>query len=284
VTLASKAARLCAHLQNRPSWLIALSGGVDSAVLLALAARARPGAVGAATARSAAVPAEEVEEAARMAALCGVPHFVVETGEVDDPRYRANDGKRCYFCRQAMYGGLSGRAAGFGYAAIADGLQADDLVADRPGVAAAREHGIEHPLRDAGLSKREVRRLAWGLGLPVHDKPAQPCLASRLPVGVEVTRERLARVHDAETALRAFGYRELRVRCERSHARVEIGTAELARAFAEEARVLAAVVAAGFATAALDPRGYGVLAGRSGVGPRPSEDKPGEVAATPLCP
>ncbi|MHC4940260.1 MAG: ATP-dependent sacrificial sulfur transferase LarE [Planctomycetota bacterium] len=254
MVLAAKVAHLQSRLRELSSLLIALSGGVDSAVLLALAARSLPGRVGAATTHSPAVPEEEVDAAAAIARQWGVPHIVVETHEIDDPDYRANAGDRCYFCRRAMYGGLD--PAEQGYAALADGLQADDLLDDRPGVRAAREHGVLHPLREAGLGKADLRRLAWGLGLPVHDKPAQPCLASRLPVGVVVTRERLAHVHAAESALRARGYRELRVRCEDRHARIEVGATELARALSESAELEALALESGFATAALDPAGY----------------------------
>ncbi|MHC4850121.1 MAG: ATP-dependent sacrificial sulfur transferase LarE [Planctomycetota bacterium] len=268
MVLAAKVAQLDARLREHSSLLIALSGGVDSAVLLALAARALPGRVGAATTSSPAVPREEVEEAAAIAHRFGVPHLVVETFEIDDPQYTANDGRRCYFCRQAMYGGLS--PAEHGYALLADGLQADDVHDDRPGVRAAQEHGVLHPLREAGLGKAELRRLAWGLGLSIHDKPAQPCLASRLPVGVTVTRERLARIHAAESALRARGYRELRVRCEERHARIEIGAEELARALAERNAITAAVVDLGFATAAVDPAGYRAPTSGTAAATRPA--------------
>ena len=139
---------------------------------------------------------------------------------------------------------------------MADGLLADDAADDRPGMRAATELEIIHPLRDAGLEKAHVRRLAWGCGLEVHDKPAEPCLASRLPTGVTVTLDRLQRVHAAERALRAFGYREVRVRCERTHGRIEIGAHELTRAQEEATRLVGAVLDAGFETAALDPRGY----------------------------
>ncbi|MEM8884585.1 MAG: ATP-dependent sacrificial sulfur transferase LarE [Planctomycetota bacterium] len=267
MVLASKVQALTGVIRGHGSLLVALSGGVDSAVLVALSARALPGRVVAATTVSAAVPDEEVAEAARIAALCGVPHRVVATHELEDPAYAANDGRRCYFCRRSMYGELGGVAAAEGLARIADGLQADDVAGDRPGVQAATEHAVLHPLREVGLGKRELRRLAWGLGLPVHDKPAQPCLASRLPVGVRVTAARLAQVDAAERVLRARGYRELRVRCETAHARIEIGVAELARARAEEQALIAAVCAAGgFASGALDPRGYLLKSGSSPSG------------------
>jgi uncharacterized protein len=255
---ADRVATLEARLRRIPSLLVALSGGVDSAVLLGVAARVLPaGRVAAATTASPAVPREEIEDAAAVAAHAGVPHHVVRTSELDDPDYRANAGDRCYFCRREMYGVLLDHAAALGFTQVADGLQADDLVADRPGVRAARERGVLHPLRDAGFRKPEIRRLARSLGLPVHAKPAQPCLASRIPVGLGVTAERLARIERAERSVRALGFRELRVRCEDRHGRVEIGRAELPSALARADEIAAAVVAAGFDTARVDRTAYG---------------------------
>jgi uncharacterized protein len=156
-----------------------------------------------------------------------------------------------------MYGTLRGLAAAEGLAWIADGLLADDDAGDRPGVRAAEENNVLHPLRAAGLRKSEARRLARAFGLPLHEKPAQPCLASRLPRGVEVTLERLARVERAERALRLLGFSDLRVRCEvDGHGRIEIVRSELDRARRLRARLESAVLGAGFRSAALDPRGY----------------------------
>jgi len=256
MNFAERVADLQEGLAALPSVLVALSGGVDSAALLGVAGRALPGRVVAATTRSPAVPDEEVATAAAIARRLGVPHVVVDTAELDDPSYRANAGDRCYFCRREMYGRLAALAAAKGIAHVADGLQRDDRVDDRPGVRAAAERAVLHPLRDAGLGKAEVRRLALAYGLAVHDKPAQPCLASRLPTGVAVTVERLARVERAERALRGLGFTVLRVRCEDRHGRVEIGAPELARARALRGAIEAEVVRAGFATAALDPAPY----------------------------
>jgi len=262
MVLAERYRFLDERLRGLGSVLVALSGGVDSAVLRAAAARALPGRVRAVTARSPAVPGEEVADAVALACAAGVPHEVVDTRELEDPAYRANRGDRCYFCRREMYGAFGPLAARAGLAAVADGLNADDDVGDRPGVRAARERGVLHPLRDAGLGKAAVRRLALGFGLPVHDKPAQPCLASRLPAGVAVTARRLARVHAAERAVRALGFRVVRVRCEERHARIEVGADELPRALGGEAELVAAALRAGFATAAVDGRGYRWKSGR----------------------
>ncbi|MHC4135729.1 MAG: ATP-dependent sacrificial sulfur transferase LarE [Planctomycetota bacterium] len=244
------------RLARLPSLLVALSGGVDSAALLGVAARVLPGRVLAATARSPAVPDEEVAAAAAAAAWLGVPHRVVESFELSDAAYRANRGDRCYLCRQEMYGVLGQLAETEGMARVADGLLADDLDTDRPGVRAARERGVLHPLRAAAFGKADARRLARAWGLRLHDKPAQPCLASRLPIGIEVTVGRLRRVHRAESAVRALGFREVRVRCEDRHGRIEIGQVELAWARRRRPELEQAVREAGFATAALDQVGY----------------------------
>ena len=253
---ADRVARLEASLAKYPSLLVALSGGVDSGALLGIAARALPGRVLGATTHSAAVSAEEVDSAVRAARQVGVPHAVLETEELADPDYVANAGNRCYFCRTEMYGRLRAFADEQGLHAIADGVHRDDAVQDRPGLRAAAEHAVLHPLRAAGFGKREVRRLARALGLPHHDRPAEPCLASRLPVGVRVTRGRLERVERAERALKQLGYRVVRVRCEDRRGRIEIGSGELERARSEEQRLVQLVRAAGFESAALDPRGY----------------------------
>jgi len=256
---AHRAALLERELGAMPSLLVALSGGVDSSALLGAAARALPGRVVAATAVSPAVPDEEVRDARAVAAHFGVPHLLVPTAEMADPAYRANAGDRCYFCRREMYARLSAEAEARGVAWVADGLHAGDRADDRPGVRAAAERGVRHPLRDAGMRKPEVRRLAASFGLRNRDKPAQPCLASRIATGLEVTPERLARVHRAEVDIRALGFPVVRVRCEGRHARIEIGPAELARAAGEAPAILGATLAAGFETAALDPRGYLLL-------------------------
>jgi len=272
---ADKVAHLETDLEGYSGLCVALSGGVDSAVLLGAAVRARCADLLAVTARSPAVPEEEVEAALRVAAQFAVSHLVVDTDELSDPRYRANAGDRCYFCRRAMYSRMREAVMARGARWIADGLQADDSVADRPGVRAAAELEVIHPLRDAGFGKRDVRRLARAYGLSVFDKPAQPCLASRLPVGVAVTAARLARVHRAERALRGFGFPVLRVRCEERHGRIEIAVRDLARAKAMRDRLEAAVKAAGFASASLDSGGYRPVSAGTEADSRPGPKAPG---------
>ena len=262
VTLAAKVAALEDSLRSLPSLMVALSGGVDSAVLAVLAGRHVRGRVVAVTTVSAAVPPEEVATAERVARRAGIDHLAVRTHELSDPAYRANDAQRCFHCRHTMYGSLWKAARDHGIEHIADGLQADDVIADRAGVRAATDHAILHPLRSAGLGKRELRRLARGMGLDVHDKPAQPCLASRVVRGVEVTEERLERILAAERAVAELGYRVLRVRSDEAHARIEVGPAELERALRDRERLVEVVMRAGFRGATVDPAGYrGALLG-----------------------
>jgi uncharacterized protein len=246
-------------LEKPRSLIVALSGGVDSAVLLALAvaARGREGVV-AATGDSPSLAREDLAAAREVAAGLGVPHEVVRTRELDRPEYRANAGDRCFHCRSELFDVLGVLVGRFGGGDIAYGAIADDSPADRPGMAAAERRGILAPLREAGLDKSDVRALAAAAGLPVRDKPASACLASRLPVGTPVTPERLARVERAEAALRDLGFRGLRVRDHDPIARIELEPAEMSRLAEPGVRdaVVAGVRAAGFRIVAVDLAGY----------------------------
>lgn len=239
--------------------LVALSGGVDSAVLLALSVEALgPERVLAVTGRSAAVPASDVEDARRVARQLGAPHEIVETRELERSEYAANAGDRCYHCRAELFGKLRSLAAERGFETVAYGAIPDDLCDDRPGMEAARRLGVRAPLLEAGLDKRDIRALAARAGLPVADKPPSACLASRIPVGTEVTRERLEQVGHAEAALKDQGFRQVRVRHHGEIARLELDE-EGIRALADPSlrrRVVAAVRGAGFRFVALDLEGY----------------------------
>ncbi len=246
---AARTERLDEILLGFESLAVAFSGGVDSTVLLH-AAHTRLGAraVGV-IADSASLPRRELEEARAVAAEIGARLVVLGTDELEDPRYRANAGDRCYFCKTALFEALIPWAHANGFEHIAFGEIADDALDVRPGGRAARERNVVAPLADAGFTKDDVRRYAREHGLPVAEKPASACLASRLPVGTVVTRERLARIEAAEEALKSLGFRVLRVRDHGSHARIEFGRAELPTARDSAAAITLAARHAGFESA-----------------------------------
>lgn len=240
---------------------IALSGGVDSAVLLALAVDAvGSDRVVAVTGGSDSLPPEELEDARRVAHHLGVEHRTVATAELERPGYVANAGDRCYHCRTELFEALSELGDDGEPPVIAYGAIVDDLGDHRPGMRAAVERGVRAPLLDAGLNKEEVREIAADRGLPVRDKPAAPCLASRIPSGSEVTAEKLSQIDRAERALRSLGFRIFRVRHHGEIARVEVGVDEIERLLDPATRraVTEGIRQAGFRFAALDLEGYRV--------------------------
>jgi len=253
-------ARLLAVLGAwEPGGVVALSGGVDSALVLDAAARAwGANQVLAATSRSASVPAAELDDAARLAAHVGVEHLVLEGRELDIDAYRANPTDRCFFCRDHLFGRLREVAAARGFPHVLDGANVDDLGDHRPGMHAARRHGVISPLLLAGLSKHWVRELARERGLTVWDKPAEPCLSSRIPYGTPVTPEALARIEHAERALKALGFPVVRVRDHAPVGRIEVPADALPRLLEEATRRRAvhALREAGFAYVALDLEGF----------------------------
>lgn len=226
----AKRDRLVEILRGLGSAAVAFSGGIDSTVVTKAAQLALGGQAVAVTADSASVPRAEIEEARRLADLIGIRHELVATEEFGDPDYVRNDGTRCYHCKSELYSQIETLLPKLGVATICSGANLDDQGDYRPGLTAAREHAVRHPLQEAGFTKAEVRTLARAWGLPTWDKPASPCLSSRLAPGVEVTRERTARVEAAEEYLKSFGYRECRVRLHEGElARVEIPAQELHR-------------------------------------------------------
>jgi pyridinium-3,5-biscarboxylic acid mononucleotide sulfurtransferase len=239
---------------------VAFSGGVDSSLLLALAVRELgPARVVALLGVSPSLAADERVAAHEVARVVGVPVVEVTTEEGDDEAYRRNGPDRCYFCKNELFTRISADVvAAHGLTAVAYGENADDARRpDRPGARAAREHGVLTPLADAGLDKAAVRRIARALDLPSADKPAAPCLASRIPHFEEVTPHKLAQVDAAEAALRRLGLADLRVRHHGEVARVEVSVDDVAALASDPLRqaVVDAVRAAGFRYVALDLSG-----------------------------
>ena len=260
---AERVAELDRRLRALGSVLVAFSGGADSAFVLAAAVRALgPERVVAATAVSPSLAVAELADATSFAASLGVRHLTPATHELDREGYVANAGDRCYFCKAELLDVLTPLAAELRLAAVVTGTNADDAVAGfRPGIRAAAERGAHAPLRDAGLTKAQVRATSREWGLVTADKPAAACLSSRIAYGVAVTPERLARVERAELAARhaiadaGIEVTDLRVRDLGTAARLEVDAAAVARVSAT-ASVAEAVLTAGFDTVEVDPRGF----------------------------
>ena len=215
------------HLAGYDSLIVAFSGGIDSALLLKVAYEVLGDRVLAVTSDSPSIPRHELEEAKRIAADIGAPLLIVNTNEAENESYIENPANRCYYCKSELYGKLADIARQRGIQYIASGTNYDDLGDYRPGLQAADENKIKSPLKDAGFSKNDIRELARRLGMDVWDKPAAPCLASRIPYGSKVTPEKLTQVEKSENILRGYGIRELRVRHFGDKARIEANKDDL---------------------------------------------------------
>jgi uncharacterized protein len=249
---------LLGKLAELDSLLVALSGGADSAYLAWAAHTSLGERALALTALSASFSAYDREQMENFIRATGVRHEFVETREVEDPRYRANNPDRCYYCKDELFTVLGRIALERGFAAVAYGINADDTRDFRPGHRAAQEHKALAPLLDVGLHKAEIRALSRAAGLPTWDRPASACLASRIPYGVEVTPENLRRVEAAEAVLRGLGFRQFRVRLHGELARIEIASEEMPRALAADmaAAMARGLKTAGFTYVTLDLEGY----------------------------
>ena len=228
--LAVKRDSLLNLLRGLNSVAVAFSGGIDSTVVATAAHLALGDRAVAVTADSASVPRAEIEEACELARHIGIRHRIVATEEFDDADYVRNDGARCYFCKSELYDRIESLLPELGVSVICSGANLDDQGDYRPGLKAAAEHAVRHPLQEAGFRKADVRALAQEWGLPTWDKPASPCLSSRLAPGVEVTPERTGRVEAAEAYLHELGLRECRVRLHEGElARIEVPASALVR-------------------------------------------------------
>jgi len=237
---------------------IAFSGGVDSTFLLAVAVKVLGDRAVAFTAVSPSLHPEELAEARALADDLGATHCEVETREMEDSRYRENNPRRCYFCKTHLFTTVSEAAKERGIDVVLDGNNLDDTRDYRPGLEASREFGVRSPLIEVGLTKREIRSLAREQGLPVWDKPAMPCLASRIPYFSPVTVEKLDQIGRAEQLLRTMGFPVVRVRHHGEVARIEVEPGRIADlvAPAVRERVEEALEALGFAFVTVDLSGY----------------------------
>jgi uncharacterized protein len=235
--LLEKREKVYCLLQELSPVIVAFSGGTDSTLVLKLAVDALgAGNVLAATGKSPSIPIEEQNEAYKLAKQIGANHIFIETHELENEAYAANPSNRCYFCKNELFSRLETLRIEKGYKTIVDGTNADDVHDWRPGMKAAQVHGVRSPLLEAGFTKREIRLISRQLGLPTWDKPAMPCLSSRIPYGEAITPERLKRIHDAESVLRQAGFRDVRVRDHFPIARIEVLHGEMQKLVEEPLR------------------------------------------------
>ena len=206
--------------------LVAYSGGVDSTLLLKVSRDALGEGVVAVTASSRTYPARELEEAKEIAKMLGVRHVIIETHELENDKFASNPPERCYYCKNELFSKLWEIARKFRLNHVLDGSNSNDVNDYRPGVRAAEEHGVRSPLREAGLTKDEIRALSREMNLPTWDKPPAACLASRFPYGSRITPEKLSQVEKAENVIRAMGIKQVRVRHHGNTARIEVPPAD----------------------------------------------------------
>ncbi len=256
-TPADKERTLRSLMRKLQRVLVAYSGGVDSSYLAKVATEELGSNATCVIGLSPSVSKFQRESALRIAKANGFNILMLDTDELADPRYAANQGDRCYFCKSELYSKLSAVAGGQ-RAVILDGTNADDLIGHRPGRVAASEHSVRSPLAELGFSKEDIRKLSKTAGLETWDQPASPCLSSRVAVGIPVTLERLSRIERAEAILRDMGFREFRVRVHGDLARVEISPAELPAALdiAVAGRIAGSLKETGFKFVTLDLEGF----------------------------
>ena len=257
-TLRVRAEKIIDEMKGFGRMTVAFSGGVDSSVVAALAYKALGAEALAVTAVSETLAARELDDARAIAAEIGIPHQTIEFSELSDDDFVANTSARCFYCQTMRFGQLKAMASSIGHGVVASGSNQSDLGDHRPGLAAMENQEVYQPLLAHEIDKSEVRSLAKWLGLSVWDKPAKACLSSRIPYGLEVTRERLRRIELAEDVLDDLGFRQYRVRDHGGIARVEISTDEMAEALDKKLLVelAARVKGAGFERVLLDMIGY----------------------------
>ena len=258
MTLQQKHEKLKSLFREMGRVAVAYSGGVDSALVLAVAHSVLNGRTLAVTGNSASLARRELEAATELANTLGVEHQIIDTAEVASPDYAANPVNRCYYCKTELYSRLREIAHRQNLSHMVNGTNMDDLGDHRPGLVSAREAGVRSPLCAAGFTKQAVRDLARQLGLPVWDKPAMPCLSSRIPYEQAVTPEKLAMIEHAEDFLIALGFRQMRVRHFGDSARIELLKEDLPRFYRENLfePVRQRFLEIGFSVVTVDPEGF----------------------------
>jgi len=251
-----KLSRMKSVIGGCGSAVIAFSGGVDSSVVCAVAHEVLGNNVVAVTAVSPTYPPREMEVAKKVAEQIGIKHMIITTDELEDKNFTKNPAERCYYCKSELLRELNGVRKKSRFEKIFDGTNSDDFLDFRPGLRAVKEFEVLSPLALAGMTKEDVRKLALRLGLPNADKPANPCLASRIPFGQKITRRKLQRIAKGEEFLQFLGFRVVRVRDYGDLAKVEVEKDELKKARKLEGKICAALKKLGYARVEINPRGY----------------------------
>jgi len=242
-------------ISRMDSVIVAFSGGVDSALVAVAAHQILGQKALAVTAVSPALAQKELEETVRLAESFGFAHRIIHTNEMERDGYVANSPRRCYFCKTELYTQITNLANRESYSWVVNGANTDDIGDYRPGMEAATENKVRSPLVEAGLTKDDVRSIAKSLDIPIWDKPAQPCLSSRIPYGTPVTVETLSKIEQAEDYLRGLGLKEVRARHHDRLCRIETGENEMEFAFAHRKEIVSNIKKIGYLWVSLDMTG-----------------------------